>query len=54
MGNLLIKSMGLGVDKDLLEVGAGEDQKVILERIWKKIIDLHLQSNCLRVGVCES
>ena len=34
----MIMSMGLGVDKDLLEVGAGEDQKVILERIKHEII----------------
>ena len=26
--------LGLGEDEVLLEVGAGEDQKVILERIW--------------------
>ena len=30
----------LGQDEVLLEVGAGEDQKVILERIWKKIINV--------------
>ena len=34
-------SMGLGVDKDLLEVGAGEDQTVILERIKHEIISSH-------------
>ena len=30
--------LGLGQDKVLLEVGAGEDQKVILERIKHEII----------------
>ena len=30
--------LGLGVDEVLLEVGAGEDQKVILERIKHDII----------------
>ena len=30
--------LGLGVDEVLLEVGAGEDQKVILERIKHEII----------------
>ena len=33
--------LGLGEDEVLFEVGAGEDPKVILERIWKKTIDLH-------------
>ena len=46
--------LGLGVDEVLLEVGAGLDQKVILERIWKKIINVHLRSNNSRVGSCES
>ena len=33
--------LGLGEDDEvLLEVGAGEDHKVILERIWKKIINV--------------
>ena len=30
--------LGLGVDEVLLEVGAGEDQKVILKRIKHEII----------------
>ena len=34
--------LGLGEDEDLLEVGAGEDQKVILERIGKKIKRWHV------------
>ena len=33
--------LGLGVDEVLLEVGAGEDQKVILERIKHEIISSH-------------
>ena len=46
--------LGLGVDEVLPEVGAGEDHKVILERIRKIKIDLHLRSNSLRVDACES
>ena len=46
--------LGLGEDEVLPEVGAGEDQKVILERIWKKIINVHLRLNNSRVGICES
>ena len=46
--------LGLGEDEVLPEVGAGEDHKVILERMKKVTIDLHLRSNSLRVGICES
>ena len=46
--------LGLGVDEVLREVRVGEDQKAILERIWKKIINVHLRSNNLRVGIWES
>ena len=46
--------LGLGEDEVLPEVGAGEDHKVILERMRKITIDLHLRSNSLRVDACES
>ena len=41
-GCLAQEILGLGVDDVLLEVGAGEDQKVILERIGKKIKRWHV------------
>ena len=37
-GCLAQEILGLGVDEVLLEVGAGEDQKVILETIKHEII----------------